>query len=814
MNYNKYFSIIVLIIIVVASITITEAKASNSTLADTIISIVNNVDWEDPSSFTTTWGIILANKNSSSFEQAIKQNIIRKDYSEALHIARLADLNEYNSTIILENTKFALQNMSMCGSFPINSNANHYGDPDALNEGSFLLYDRFLIWAFQYAQELGLIDKWNKTQAFIDFKDLYDGPPIDSYSGEMLWCDPQEDWAKSYSSRYYDEHAETLSVFLKFYEIGIPEALAYADKAWAGVQRHWNGQYYGYSDSSTVECEMGNFARIIGEYKQEKGGNVSAWERVIQDLNYKLLANGWNSPGWASPGVIVHADSNPQLRLWETLGAIVALHQLFPEFTLDMRTNFIDMLMNQNKAWEGLVGCDLNNGGYFSRVFPGSNPSNVATAGAAAILFLEGIVPNTGSLSIPFREEHFPDDCTPFILSDFNFDYINHKITIPVNAGEFTFIYGSDPVRCTFAETGVYTIEFTSDWNHIKSVNGKNVLPSMPQELDVVEGNVNVSLSWLRPLSDGGAEVTHYRIYKGNTSSELKLFSEVGNVTSFVDIDVVYGESYFYQVSAVNFLGESRKSNLAFLSISGPVTTDDYDGLWHSSDFLISLFAVDSSEIAETYYRVNGDAVQNVSGSGFPEISLESGVNSLEYWSIDGLGFEEIPHKMVSQIKLDKTAPSGSIIINEGALSTNLTSVSLRLTSSDGGSGVYRVRYSNDGIWDTESWVVFEFTKSWWLPLGDGMKTVYYQVKDLAGLISQTYSDLIEYVSIPSVPPVSPEPTIAPSPTPQQSPIISPTPELYPERTFILSIEEYIGILALAIAIIAFFGFKLLRRCD
>jgi len=96
MNYNKYFSIIVLIIIVVASITITEAKASNSTLADTIISIVNNVDWEDPSSFTTTWGIILANKNSSSFEQAIKQNIIRKDYSEALHIARLADLSEYN----------------------------------------------------------------------------------------------------------------------------------------------------------------------------------------------------------------------------------------------------------------------------------------------------------------------------------------------------------------------------------------------------------------------------------------------------------------------------------------------------------------------------------------------------------------------------------------------------------------------------------------------------------------------------------------------------------------------------------------------
>jgi len=86
--------------------------------------------------------------------------------------------------------------------------------------------------------------------------------------------------------------------------------------------------------------------------------------------------------------------------------------------------------------------------------------------------------------------------------------------------------------------------------------------------------------------------------------------------------------------------------------------------------------------------------------------------------------------------------PSGSIVINNNAAYTTSSSVTLTLTAADTTSGVYRVRFSNDGVWDTEAWEQSSLTKTWTLTSGDGNKTVYYQIKDNAGLIT-THSDTI-----------------------------------------------------------------------
>jgi len=93
-------------------------------------------------------------------------------------------------------------------------------------------------------------------------------------------------------------------------------------------------------------------------------------------------------------------------------------------------------------------------------------------------------------------------------------------------------------------------------------------------------------------------------------------------------------------------------------------------------------------------------------------------------------------------IVLDTAAPSGSVLINGGDGYTASTSVTLALTATDLTSGVSQVRYSSDGVWDSESWESFSQTKSWTLLSGDGLKTVYYQVRDRAGL-SSVYSDSI-----------------------------------------------------------------------
>jgi PKD repeat protein len=177
--------------------------------------------------------------------------------------------------------------------------------------------------------------------------------------------------------------------------------------------------------------------------------------------------------------------------------------------------------------------------------------------------------------------------------------------------------------------------------------------------------------------------------------------------------------------------------------LPSPVTSDNYDGLWHTSDFTIMLTCTDDGNgIGATYYRINNGPIKNVAVDGPPAITTESANNILEYWSVDGAGVEELPHKMLTQIKLDKTPPTGSLKINNGASYTGSRVVTLTLAAVDTVSGISQMRFSNDGVWDTEQWESPVSIKSWVLTYGDGLKTVFCQVRDNAGFIS-TFSNSI-----------------------------------------------------------------------
>ena len=155
--------------------------------------------------------------------------------------------------------------------------------------------------------------------------------------------------------------------------------------------------------------------------------------------------------------------------------------------------------------------------------------------------------------------------------------------------------------------------------------------------------------------------------------------------------------------------------------------------------------------MAETYYRICDGPAKNISVDGQPRITIEGANNTLEYWSMDKAGNKELPHKILTGIKLDKTAPAGSIIINDDATYTTSTSVTLTLIATDDASGVYQVRFRNDGVWDTEPWEAITTTKAWILPSGDGTKIVTYQIRDNAGLVSSTYSDTIVLDTTPPI---------------------------------------------------------------
>ena len=90
-----------------------------------------------------------------------------------------------------------------------------------------------------------------------------------------------------------------------------------------------------------------------------------------------------------------------------------------------------------------------------------------------------------------------------------------------------------------------------------------------------------------------------------------------------------------------------------------------------------------------------------------------------------------------SRINEDTTPPAGVVTINGGATYTNSASVTLQASAVDGsGSGVAEMRFMNEG----GSWGDWQpYTTSpvaWSLPAGDGVKRVYVQFRDRAGLAS------------------------------------------------------------------------------
>ncbi len=104
--------------------------------------------------------------------------------------------------------------------------------------------------------------------------------------------------------------------------------------------------------------------------------------------------------------------------------------------------------------------------------------------------------------------------------------------------------------------------------------------PSAPQNLRATAGNTQVQLSWNAPSDDGGSAITGYKIYRGTSSgNEVYLTTVTG--TSYTDAGVSNGQTYYYQVSAVNSDGEGAKSGEVSVTVGGGSTSesgfDEYD---------------------------------------------------------------------------------------------------------------------------------------------------------------------------------------------------------------------------------------------
>jgi hypothetical protein len=246
-----------------------------------------------------------------------------------------------------------------------------------------------------------------------------------------------------------------------------------------------------------------------------------------------------------------------------------------------------------------------------------------------------------------------------------------------------------------------------------------------------------------------------------------------------------------------------------------PTVANDYTPGWHTENVTVNL--IPDFNVNAAFYRINNGPVNNVSENGQPVIATEGNNNTLEYWgtwNVYGTGNMELQHVILTGVQLETTPPTGSLQINNGNTSTSVTLVTLNVSTNNTVSGINQIRFSNNGIWNQVPWKPYTTSSvSWPLISGDGVKTVYCQIEDNAGMIA-TFNSSTNLITpqpsstvtpSPTPTPPTPTPTTTPSPTPTNSPIpsdsttpinsptstSSPSPSQSPTSTITSSLPQY-----------------------
>ena len=160
----------------------------------------------------------------------------------------------------------------------------------------------------------------------------------------------------------------------------------------------------------------------------------------------------------------------------------MSLQSLYPDCSQLMRSNLQQMMP---QMWTGLTNSALFANNAFTlfadplydpitEIYNGTLKPEAFTSDAsllgAMLLFMDGVIPETGSLAINASNERYFDTQTNFPTSEWNFNYAQKIITIPVNQGVLQFNFGTAEPSYNFTSNAVYTVQFSDDWNSINNV--------------------------------------------------------------------------------------------------------------------------------------------------------------------------------------------------------------------------------------------------------------------------------------------------------------------------------------------------------
>ena len=386
----------------------------------------------------------------------------------------LSKLGYINQTTI----EWALDNQHIMGN----------GLPGTYSDGfqeAFLVSDRYMILGYGYAIQYNYdIDKWNLTKAYDSFKSAV---AASAHPALLYIKEDGTSYTSTYGPRYYIECAQTIDCFLDFYNLGITEALNDSLATWLWVNNNlWSGTHYNYALSwPGYECGAGGFFQIALKL-WHADNSLPDTQRLLSDIENRFLQEKWLSPQWTtklggnSSYVVVHMTSyTSQLRLENTAMAWAAIFGSYSELNNTYQSDVQDMLAGSSPAWWELLQSPLcgSTFPYFSE-HSDSAPSNESAATGANLLFILGIVPQTTSLAVPIEENSYDYIYNIFAPDMFNINLTNNVVTLALAAAGTLNFQFNQTVTGNFGSSGIYTVQFSSDWNNILNINFVSELPS------------------------------------------------------------------------------------------------------------------------------------------------------------------------------------------------------------------------------------------------------------------------------------------------------------------------------------------------
>ncbi len=189
----------------------------------------------------------------------------------------------------------------------------------------------------------------------------------------------------------------------------------------------------------------------------------------------------------------------------------------------------------------------------------------------------------------------------------------------------------------------------------------------------------------------------NFRLLNQSGTLVLKSWMNNGEDISLITQPIVRVQALFHRTQPVTspavdywnvtaLVGGDLEAPHTWANVS-PAVPNGENG-WYTTPIQVTLQSFDNDsppQNVSTYYRLNGGAVQNYTGPF--NVSEEQANNSVEYWSRDLAGNEELPHKLLSGLNIDGTMPfvtitSPSMVIFLGE--AQIAGVSVEETSGSG----------------------------------------------------------------------------------------------------------------------------------